>query len=127
MVRKTGYTRIIEGGFWLIRLRWLAVIGILIATAFADRILKISIQQIPLYFIAIVLLLLNLVSLYALKYTTKTKIPIKILKGESIVKFQILTGSDYSNLFIALFGRCRKSVYYLLYFSYDYSKYFTSA
>jgi len=91
MVRKTGYTRIIEGGFWLIRLRWLAVIGILIATTFADRILKISIQQIPLYFIAIVLLLLNLGSFYALKYTTKNKISIKILKGENIVKFQILT------------------------------------
>jgi len=91
MSRKTGYTRIVEGGFWLIRLRWLAVIGILIATTFADRILKISIQQIPLYFIAIVLLLLNLVSLLALKYTTKNRMRIKILKGESIVKFQILT------------------------------------
>jgi signal transduction histidine kinase len=85
------YTRIIEGGFWLVRLRWLAVIGILIATTFAVNILKISIQQIPLYFIAFVLLSLNLVSLYALKYTTKNKRHIKILRGESIVKFQILT------------------------------------
>jgi signal transduction histidine kinase len=85
------YTRIIEGGFWLIRLRWLAVIGILIATTFADSILKISIQRIPIYFIAVVLLSLNLVSLFALKYTTQKKIPIKILRGESIVKFQILT------------------------------------
>jgi signal transduction histidine kinase len=91
MVKKTGYTRIIEGGFWLIRLRWLAVIGILIATTFANSLLKISIQKIPLYFIAIVLLLLNLVSLYALNYTSKNKISIKVLKGENIVKFQILT------------------------------------
>jgi signal transduction histidine kinase len=91
MVRKTGHTRIIEGGLWLIRLRWLAVIGILIATTFADSILKISIQQIPLYIIAIVLLLLNVISLYAIKYITKNKIPAKILRGESIVRFQILT------------------------------------
>ena len=91
MERRNRYTRIIEGGFWLIKLRWLAVIGILIATTFADSILKISIQQIPLYFIAVVLLLLNLVSLYTLKFTVKNKIPIKILKGESVVIFQILT------------------------------------
>jgi len=81
----------IEGGFWLVRLRWLAVIGILMATSFADSVLRISIQNIPLYFIAFILFSLNLVSLYALKYNTKGKIHSKIYSNESIVIFQIVT------------------------------------
>ena len=36
-------------------------------------------------------IIVNPIALYALKYTTKNKLSIKILKGESIVKFQILT------------------------------------
>ena len=88
---KTKYTRIIDGGFWLVKLRWLAVIGIVVATIFVDGILKIPIQEIPLYILAFILLSLNLVSFSTLKYISKKKLPVKIFSGEGILIFQILT------------------------------------
>ncbi|MBN1157961.1 MAG: HAMP domain-containing histidine kinase [Bacteroidales bacterium] len=91
MRSKTKYTSIEEGGLWLIRLRWLAVIGILLATVFAYGILKIPVQIIPLTILAFVLLVLNLVSFHTLKYSINEKPALKVFMPENNVKFQIVT------------------------------------
>lgn len=91
MKGKARYTSIEDGALWLIRLRWLAVIGILLAATFAYGILNIPVQIIQLYIIAFVLLILNLISYYTLKHSINTETTVKILKPENIVKFQILT------------------------------------
>ncbi|MBN2482080.1 MAG: HAMP domain-containing histidine kinase [Bacteroidales bacterium] len=91
MKSKTKYTSIEEGGLWLVRLRWLAVVGILMASTFAYGMLKIPVQIIPLIIIAFILLVLNLISFHALKYFINEKTTLKILKAENNVIFQIIT------------------------------------
>ncbi|RKZ91079.1 MAG: hypothetical protein DRQ40_10300 [Gammaproteobacteria bacterium] len=61
--------RLVRRAFWLIRLRWVAVIGLCITTFVADKVLSVGLCTAPIYMIAgclalynmIVLLLLNLV------------------------------------------------------------------
>ena len=45
---------------WLIRLRWIAVAGVLLAIAFSDRVLKLSLPVVPLYTTALAILIYNL-------------------------------------------------------------------
>ncbi|MBA7515735.1 Adaptive-response sensory-kinase SasA [subsurface metagenome] len=91
MKRNNNSTGIIEGALWLIRLRWLAIIGIFVATKFSASILNISIQQVPLYLLALALFVFNVVSLVSIKYFIRKNAPFNIINGKVILNFQIYT------------------------------------
>ncbi len=95
MERNNNSSHIIEGALWLIRLRWLAIVGIFIATKFSASILHITIQEVPLYLLALVLFGFNIISLFSIKHIRKNKVPIKFFNGRTILYFQI-----YSDLVI---------------------------
>jgi signal transduction histidine kinase len=57
---------LIERLYWLIRLRWIAVIGILLASSFSKQVLKIPLPVFPLYSVAILLAIYNLLFLFYL-------------------------------------------------------------
>ena len=94
MKDKSNATEIVEGALWLIRLRWLAILGIFIATLISEHVLKISVQEIPLYLIAAALLLFNTVSLISLKHILRKQALFKIIHSKGVLFFQI-----YSDLF----------------------------
>ena len=87
--------RIIDGGLWLVRLRWLAIIGIIIATKFSASILNITIQESPLYSLALLLFIFNVFSYFSIRYITRNREPVRIINGKTILYFQI-----YSDLLI---------------------------
>ena len=95
MDNNNNSTRIIDGALWLIKLRWIAILGIFFATKFSTSFLNITIQEFPLYILALILLLFNTASLLSLKYIVKKNISSKIINGRSILYFQI-----YSDLMI---------------------------
>ncbi len=88
-------TRIIDGGLWLIRLRWIAIVGIIVATKFSSDILHITIREIPLYALAVVLFIFNLISFFGIKYIIRKEVSYRLINGKSILYFQI-----YSDLLI---------------------------
>ena len=65
--------RLIQFAFWLIRLRWIGVIGIVVITFFSSRVMNISVREFNLYLISVVFLLLNLVYLILLKQILNKK------------------------------------------------------
>jgi signal transduction histidine kinase len=95
MENSNNTTRFIEGGLWLIKLRWIAIICIFVATKFSASILHVTIQEIPLYILAFILFLFNLISLFSLKTIIRTNISSKIFNSKIILFFQI-----YSDLLI---------------------------
>ncbi|HLD82536.1 MAG TPA: hypothetical protein VI976_01135, partial [Candidatus Omnitrophota bacterium] len=52
---------LIERNLWLIRLRWIAAIGVIFTVLFASQILKLFLPVLPLYTIALILGLYNLI------------------------------------------------------------------
>ncbi len=95
MENNNNSTEIVDGALWLIRLRWLAILGIFFATVFSSHILKISVQETPLYIIAIALFIFNTVSLFSLKHIIRKNTLFKIIHGKGVLFFQI-----YSDLFV---------------------------
>lgn len=87
-------SEIVEGALWLIRLRWLAILGIFIATAFSAHVLNISVQETPLYLIAIALFLFNSLSLFSIRHIIRKQVLFKVIHGKAVLFFQI-----YSDLF----------------------------
>ncbi len=59
---------------WLIRLRWLAVVGVVLATVFASKVFRVPLRQGPVYCIAAFLALYNLAMLVSLKYIARANI-----------------------------------------------------
>lgn len=70
LVQEKGF---IERMRWLIRLRWLAVSGVILAILFSSRILKLPIPLFPLYTIAFLLGAYNLVFLFLINRVEKIK------------------------------------------------------
>jgi signal transduction histidine kinase len=66
-------TRLVNRAYWLIKLRWIAIAGVVAATFFAHNIMGVSVQDVPLYCVAGVLVLHNIISLLLLKRLSKTK------------------------------------------------------
>ncbi len=95
MENKHNTDRIIDGGLWLIKLRWFAIIGIIVATEFSAGVLKITIQEVPLYILAFILFVFNVFSLVSTKYIIRRNIVSKIVNGKVILYFQI-----YSDLIV---------------------------
>jgi len=85
-------TRHLRLSLWLVNLRWIAILCVLIAIFFTRYILKISIQEIQLFVLTGILILLNLFSLFWIQGTIKDKKFSKI--GKRInwnLNFQIST------------------------------------
>jgi signal transduction histidine kinase len=83
--------RIVRLAYWLIRLRWFAIIGILIAYYIAKYLLHITISDLPIYSIIIFLILLNVLSISFLKYLQKSHIRKSLKNVKRIINFQIST------------------------------------
>ncbi|MFZ0035599.1 MAG: HAMP domain-containing sensor histidine kinase [Sedimentisphaerales bacterium] len=66
-------TRLVSRAYWLIKLRWMAIAGVVAATFFAHSIMGVSVQDVSLYCVAGVLVLHNIISLLLLKRLLKTK------------------------------------------------------
>ena len=83
--------RIVRLAYWLIRLRWYAIIGILIAFYIAKYLLHITISDLPIYSIIVFLILLNVLSISFLKYLQKSQIRKSLRNVKRIINFQIST------------------------------------
>lgn len=80
-------TRLIKRAYWLIKLRWIAIAGVCLATFFAHNIMGVSVEDVPLYCVAASLVLENIISLLLLKRiigASFNNAPIK-----KIINFQI--------------------------------------
>jgi signal transduction histidine kinase len=60
-MEKSVQEGLIERSFWLIRLRWIAVIGVIFTVLFVSRIIKLFLPTFALYTIALILGLYNLI------------------------------------------------------------------
>ncbi len=58
---KTIEESVLERSFWLIRLRWIAIMGVILTVAVADRIFKIPLPILPLCVITAILIVYNLI------------------------------------------------------------------
>ncbi len=81
--------RLIERAYWLIKLRWIAIAGVGLATFMAHIVLQISVQDFALYGIAIFLALYNTTVLLLLNHFTRSlkKTPVPVVK--KLINFQI--------------------------------------
>lgn len=82
-------TRLIKRAYWLIKLRWIAIIGVAAATFFAHNIMGVSVQDIPLYGIAVVLVFHNVISLLLLKRILRTSTAGIVAWIKRIINLQI--------------------------------------
>lgn len=74
---------------WLIRLRWLAATAVVVGTFLSARILGISVQERPLYGIAVLLFLYNASVLVLLRRLANTRSELSRRLMKSIIDFQI--------------------------------------
>ena len=81
--------RLVERAYWLIKLRWIAIAGVGLATFMAHIVLHISVQDFALYGIAILLALYNTTVLLLLNHFTRSlkKTPVPVVK--KLINFQI--------------------------------------
>ena len=68
MKLKHGYNQLENKVYWLINLRWLAIIGVIAAAFAAHDVFGILIRQDAIYYIAAFLACYNLVMLAIIKY-----------------------------------------------------------
>jgi signal transduction histidine kinase len=88
---QTVNLKIVRLAYWLIRLRWYAIMGIVIAYITANQILHITIWTLPVYIIIISLIVLNLTWFSVLKYLQKARIKRSLKIVNRIINFQIST------------------------------------
>jgi len=81
--------RLARQAYWLIKLRWIAIAGTCIAIFIAGNILHMDIQSTPLYCVAAMLILENIISLLLLKRLLKTKSARIVTSIKQIIHFQI--------------------------------------
>jgi len=61
MSNNNAHEELVERLYWLIRLRWIAVVGVFLTILFANQILKFSLPNFPLFTITVVLGVYNLI------------------------------------------------------------------
>ena len=85
----TQNARLVKRAYWLIKLRWIAIVCVSIGTYFSSSILAIELQDLGLYGIAVLLALYNMTVLLLLNHITKVnrEVPESIVKR--IINFQI--------------------------------------
>jgi nitrogen-specific signal transduction histidine kinase len=81
--------RLVRRAYWLIKLRWIAIVGTYAAIFIADNVLDVSVQSIPLYCSTTTLILENIISLLLLKRLLKTKNTYVFTSIKRIIHFQI--------------------------------------
>lgn len=83
--------RLVRRAFWLIHLRWVAVVGLFITTFTADRIFKIGLPVIPIYSTAGCLALYNTIILVLLNLSKKNHVRdgMPRLTVKKIIHFQM--------------------------------------
>ena len=83
--------RIFRLAYWLVRLRWYAILGIMVAYFTAISFLHITIWILPVYIIIIFLIILNITSLLSLKYLQRSNVRKSLRIVNLIINFQIST------------------------------------
>ncbi len=83
--------RIVRLAYWLIRLRWYAIIVILIAYYIAKNLIYVTISDLPIYSIITFLIVLNVLSFSFLKYLQKSRVRKSSKNVKRIINFQIST------------------------------------
>lgn len=81
--------KLFQFSFWLVRLRWIGVIGIILATAFSSRIMNISVKEFNLYAVSGVFLILNVVYTILFNRITKLSNSNQDLHVRYLINFQI--------------------------------------
>jgi len=81
--------RLVKRAYWLIKLRWIAIIGVGAATFFAHSIMGVSVQDVPLYCIAAALIFHNVLSLLLLKKILRASTTNVIASIKRIINLQI--------------------------------------
>ncbi|HBE41491.1 MAG TPA: hypothetical protein DDW27_09855 [Bacteroidales bacterium] len=76
---------------WFIRIRWIAVSVLIVATLFVKHILDISVREISIYIIAVILLVLNVIHRIILQKIKKEGDGKAIKKIKHEIHFQIIT------------------------------------
>jgi hypothetical protein len=82
-------SRLVKRAYWLIKLRWIAVVCLGFGTYFSGNVLGISMHELALYGIVILLVFYNVTVLMLLNYFTRAhdEVPCKAVK--KIINFQI--------------------------------------
>ena len=62
--------RLVRRAYWLIRLRWIAIAGVVMAVFLAGRLFKVSLHAQPLYIISLLLAIYNLTAYIMLNHFT---------------------------------------------------------
>jgi signal transduction histidine kinase len=72
----TQAKNLVQRSYWLIRLRWLAIAGLILAVFTAERVMKVSLPTSRLYILALILFFYNFVLYDLMQYLTwKGRIP----------------------------------------------------
>ncbi|MFC1633304.1 sensor histidine kinase [Planctomycetota bacterium] len=83
--------RLLKGAYWLTKLRWIAIVYVVIGTYVAGNILTISLHEVALYIIATLLILYNITVLILLKRLEKNDPHVSCKAVKRIINFQICT------------------------------------
>ena len=81
--------RLVRRAFWLVRLRWIAVVGLCITTFVADKVLSVGICIAPVYMLAGVLALYNAIVLLLLNRVKKNQLHDGMSITRKIINFQM--------------------------------------
>jgi len=87
MEQEAQNTRLIKRAYWLIKLRWIAIAGVCLATFFAHSIMGVKVSDVPLYCVAAALVLENIISLLLLNRIVGTTAANASIR--KIINFQI--------------------------------------
>jgi signal transduction histidine kinase len=80
--------RLARRAYWLVKLRWIAIAGTVVAIFIAGNVLNMAIQSVPLYCVAAMLALENIVSLLLLNHQLKRR-TVSVFSVGRIIHFQI--------------------------------------
>jgi len=88
-MEKSLQESLIERNLWLIRLRWIAITGVIFTVLFASQIIKLFLPTLPLYAIALILGLYNLIFFILMGRIKKKESPDIFFTANRIANLQI--------------------------------------
>lgn len=101
---------------WFIRIRWLAIIILAASNFTAHHFLRISVREIPIYILASILLVLNVVHLFILRRLSKKKNGNILNRLNKSIHFQIITDLIVLTLLIHYSGGIENPVILFYFF-----------
>jgi len=81
--------RLVQRAQWLIRMRWIAIAFLAAITFFCSNILKIELQDLPIYCIVVLLAIYNTLMLLLLNHVIKTRKEVPYYAVKRIINVQI--------------------------------------